>query len=90
MSKIATDSVQQAYDRHYEATLQDDLYRVKAEQFAAYQDYKQPASIQLGSATLDEDTVHKLLALLEVIEGADDSELNTLLSTVIALRKIKA
>jgi len=82
---IATNS----YDIAYEATLQD-KYTLKAEQFAAYQNYKQPASIQLGSATLDEDTVHKLLALLEVIEGADDSELNRLLSTVIALRKIKA
>ena len=66
-----------------------DLYRVKAEQFTTYDNYH-PATIQLGSATLDEDTVHKLLALLEVIEGADNSELNTLLSTVIALRKIKA
>ena len=51
---------------------------------------RQPAVIKLGNAELTEDTLHKLLALLEVIEGADNTELNTLLSTVIALRKISA
>lgn len=51
---------------------------------------RQPAVIKLGNAELTEDTLHKLLALLEIIEGADNTELNTLLSTVIALRKISA
>ena len=72
------------------STTATSTYTVKSNPSDVFVTATTPAVIKLGNAELSEDTLHKLLALLDIIEGADNSELNTLLSTVIALRKISA
>ena len=50
--------------------------------------YTTPNTVTVGKHTLTEDTVGKLLALLDLIENAEDSDIHTLLNMQSALNKI--
>lgn len=48
-----------------------------------------PARIQLGKVTLTEEKLEKLDALLDLLEGAEGSELQAMLETQLLLNKVR-
>jgi hypothetical protein len=48
-----------------------------------------PSNIKLGGQTLNEETIEKLTALLDVLEGMEGTELAAMLETQILLNKVK-
>lgn len=48
-----------------------------------------PASIQLGKVNLTEEKLEKLDALLDLLEGAEGSELQAMLETQLLLNKVR-